>query len=220
MTSDSAENEKPKGRKKQKRPTRELILDEAERLIMAGGVYNLKLQDIAAPLGITVPAIYKHFTSREDVLIGLGMRNALDFSTVFSRDPDKDAMEALKEGCLDFTKHLISHPVYVYFLLLDYSTPGGWVALDNGRNLAVKDRQLINPSPVMIQALDEIMTRGRQAGQFREMDLPQFLTILFGGIVSLLLWPSRNALLSGLDSTASQGILTQVEELVERLAAK
>jgi len=220
MTSDTAGNDKTKGRKKQKRPTRELILDEAERLIMAGGVYNLKLQDIAAPLGITVPAIYKHFTSREDVLIGLGMRNALDFSTVFDRDPDKDPMQALKEGCLGFTKHLISHPVYVYFLLLDYSTPGGWVALDNGRNLAVKDRQLINPSPVMIQALDEIMTRGRQVGQFREMDLPQFLTILFGGIVSLLLWPSRNALLSGLDSPSSQAILTQVDELVERLSAK
>ena len=220
MVSEQPEKVMPKNRKKPKRPTRELILDEAERLIMAAGVYNLKLQDIAAPLGITVPAIYKHFTSREDVLIGLGLRNALDFSTVFSRDPDKDPMEALKEGCRDFTKHLITHPVYVYFLLLDYSTPGGWVALDNGRGLAIKDRQLINPSPIMIQALDEIMTRGRQAGQFREMDLPQFLTILFGGIVSLLLWPSRNALLSGIDSPASTSILTQVEEMVERLAAK
>ena len=41
-------------------PTSERILDEVERLIAAKGVYGFRLRDVAEPLGVQVPAIYKH----------------------------------------------------------------------------------------------------------------------------------------------------------------
>src|ERR1700730_11378447 len=52
-------------------PTRSLILNEVERLIARKGVYGFTLRDVAGPLGGKVPAIYKHFKSRDDVLIEL-----------------------------------------------------------------------------------------------------------------------------------------------------
>ena len=48
-------------------PTRELILDEVERLIAVKGVFGFTLRDIAEPLKVRVPAIYKHFESRDNV---------------------------------------------------------------------------------------------------------------------------------------------------------
>ena len=55
-------------------PTRQRILDEAERLIAVKGVFGFTLRDIAAPLGVQVPAIYKHYKSRDDVLIEVSRR--------------------------------------------------------------------------------------------------------------------------------------------------
>src|ERR1700735_5657215 len=55
-------------------PTRSLILNEVERLIVRKGVYGFTLRDVAAPLGVQPPAIYKHFESRDDVLIELSRR--------------------------------------------------------------------------------------------------------------------------------------------------
>ena len=55
-------------------PMRQRILDEAERLIAVKGVYGFTLRDIAAPLGVQVPALYKHYRSRDDVLIEVSRR--------------------------------------------------------------------------------------------------------------------------------------------------
>ena len=55
-------------------PTRERILDEVERLIASKGVYGFKLRDVAKPLHVQVPAIYKHYASRDDVLVEVSRR--------------------------------------------------------------------------------------------------------------------------------------------------
>jgi AcrR family transcriptional regulator len=55
-------------------PMRERILDEVERLIACKGVYGFRLRDVAEPLGVQVPAIYKHYKSRDDVLVVVSRR--------------------------------------------------------------------------------------------------------------------------------------------------
>ncbi|MGB3480900.1 MAG: TetR/AcrR family transcriptional regulator [Mycobacterium sp.] len=48
--------------------TRRRIQDVARELFAVKGVQRTSLQDIAAGLGITKPALYYHFTSREDLV--------------------------------------------------------------------------------------------------------------------------------------------------------
>jgi AcrR family transcriptional regulator len=48
--------------------TRERIQDVARELFAQQGVQRTSLQDIADKLGITKPALYYHFTSREDLI--------------------------------------------------------------------------------------------------------------------------------------------------------
>src|ERR1700680_5230631 len=55
-------------------PTRDRILDEVERLIAIKGVYGFKLRDVADRLDLKVPAIYKHYQSRDDVLVEVSRR--------------------------------------------------------------------------------------------------------------------------------------------------
>ena len=68
-------------------PTRQRILDEAERLIAVKGVYGFTLRDIAVPLGVQVPAIYKHYKSRDDVMIELSRQFIAMLAAQFALQP-------------------------------------------------------------------------------------------------------------------------------------
>src|SRR5580700_5446977 len=79
-------------------PTRQRILDEAERLIAIKGVYGFTLRDIAEPLGVQVPAIYKHYKSRDDVLIEASRRYIVLLAGQFVLRPDLTPGPALQEA--------------------------------------------------------------------------------------------------------------------------
>ena len=64
--------------------TRVLILDEVERLIAHKGVFGFTLEDVAAPLEVRVPSIYKHFASRDDVMIEVARRFVTSLSHQFA----------------------------------------------------------------------------------------------------------------------------------------
>lgn len=53
---------------------RKLILDAAEERLATGGPEALRLQDIAADVGISHPAILHHFESRDGLVLALSVR--------------------------------------------------------------------------------------------------------------------------------------------------
>src|ERR1700722_8193974 len=106
-------------------PTRERILDQAERLIAARGVYGFTLRDIAAPLRMRAPAIYKHYKSRDDVLIGVSRRFIALLAAQFDFKADSRPSEALRAALNEFVRMMIDHPAYVRLSLVDFATPGG-----------------------------------------------------------------------------------------------
>src|SRR5262245_21550144 len=63
-----------KKRKRRRRPapeSRREILDAAERRLLAGGPEAIRLQDIAADVGVSHPAILHHFGTREALVRAL-----------------------------------------------------------------------------------------------------------------------------------------------------
>lgn len=90
--------------------TRERIQDVARELFVRQGVQRTSLQDIADRLGITKPALYYHFSSREELvrsilepLIEEGER----FITEHEKRRDADARELL-EGTSIFTTGIVA----------------------------------------------------------------------------------------------------------------
>jgi AcrR family transcriptional regulator len=60
--------DEPKGRKKRRPHRRDEILAAATRLFAENGYHATGMDDIGAAAGITGPAIYRHFKSKEDIL--------------------------------------------------------------------------------------------------------------------------------------------------------
>ncbi len=56
--------------------TRERLLDAAEQLFLAHGYAATAMEQIAAAAGVTKPAIYRHFDSKEDLFLALRERRA------------------------------------------------------------------------------------------------------------------------------------------------
>lgn len=92
-------------------PTRELILDTAERLFAARGVDGVAVRDLAADLGITASSLYNHFPGKQSLYAavlerGLGPIVEMIGSGWHDRlRPDR--VQATVSG---LTEHLARHP--------------------------------------------------------------------------------------------------------------
>jgi AcrR family transcriptional regulator len=84
--------------------TKQRILDTARELFARKGVQKTSLQEIAAELGITKPALYYHFSSREDLVRSI-VQPLIDDGESFITEQEQRAevdTRALLEGYFDF----------------------------------------------------------------------------------------------------------------------
>ncbi len=118
---------KRSGRRESAQPTREVILDTAERLFAVHGVDGVALRDLAREMNLTAPSLYNHFPSKQalyDAVLERGLRPIM-----------QTLAEAWHPGALQpdhthatvdkMTSHLAAHPHLARLLqraLLDESS--------------------------------------------------------------------------------------------------
>lgn len=177
------------------RHTSELILDKAEELIAAKGVYGLRLKDIADPLGIRVPAIYKHFRSRNDVLIRISRRFIEALSEQFQFNVALPPPIRIERALTAFVDFNIEHPAYVRLALIDFATPEGgmeYVRLAAGGPF--KANFSSGPLAPMHRRIQQTLDEGTRTGDFREADPLQFYRVIYGTALVQLVFPEDSLL--------------------------
>jgi AcrR family transcriptional regulator len=177
-------------------PTRQRILDEAERLIAVKGVYGFTLRDIAAPLGVQVPAIYKHYKSRDDVMIELSRRFITLLAAQFEVPRKLAPVAALRAALEAFVDLMMRHPAYVRLALVDFATPGGgmeYVKLAAGGSF--KENFFDGPLAPMHARLRGLLQAGIRLGAFRRVDASDFYRLVKASILIRLVFPDDELLL-------------------------
>jgi AcrR family transcriptional regulator len=177
-------------------PTRQRILDEAERLIAVKGVYGFTLKDIAAPLGVQVPAIYKHYKSRDDVLVELSRQFIALLACQFALQPPLAPPAALRGALYAFVELMMKHPAYVRLALVDFATPGGgmdYVKLAAGGSF--KENFFGGPLAAMHTRLRKLLRAGVRTGEFRRIDASDFYRVVKASILIRLVFPDDKLLL-------------------------
>ena len=191
-------------RRAAKVPTRSLILNEVERLIVRKGVYGFTLRDVAAPLGVQPPAIYKHFESRDDVFIELSRRFIDGLSQQFAPAPRAGAHPALvlKRRLDEFVDFHLNNPAYVRLSLIDFATPeGGMEYLSLAAGGPIHETLHSGPLAVMHRHLAALLEAGRDTHQFRAVLPLDFYRIMKSVLLIRLVFPD-DALLTGKPSPA------------------
>jgi AcrR family transcriptional regulator len=176
-------------------PTRQRILNEAERLIAVKGVYGFALRDIAAPLGVRVPAIYKHFKSRDDLMVEVSRRFIALLSTQFPLRPELEPVAALRAALDDFVDFMMAHPAYVRLALVDFATPGGGVDyVKTAAGGSFQDNFLEGPLASMHARLRKLLQAGRRSGAFRSVDPADVYRLIKASVLIRLVFPDDAAL--------------------------
>ena len=176
-------------------PTHRRILDEAEHLIGLKGVYGFTLRDIAVPLGVQVPAIYKHYRSRDDVLIEVSKRYIALLSRQFAPAPGLGPLEALRAGLDEFVSFMARRPAYVRLALADFATPGGgmeYVKLAAGGSF--RDNFVGGPLAAMHTRLRRVLLAGARSGVFRHVRASDAYGLLKAALLIRLVFPDDQML--------------------------
>jgi len=97
----------PTRRDQMKADRRRQLLDAAARLIAERGFVSVRLEDLGAAVGISGPAVYRHFPNKDAVLVELlvGISTRLHeggSAAVEAADSPSAALDALVEFHLDF----------------------------------------------------------------------------------------------------------------------
>ena len=114
-TARSAKAVSPKAMGKSKKEAlRRNVLEAAARLFAQRGFGGTNLQDIAELLGISRPALYYYFKSKEDILTSL-VEEVTVFSghqaTELASKTDFNPSETLRQMVFNHAKWLLEHPV-------------------------------------------------------------------------------------------------------------
>ena len=173
-------------------PTRERILDEAERLIAAKGVFGFTLKDVSDPLEVRVPAIYKHYKSRDDVLVAVSRRFITLLSEQFSYAPEALAqpLRTLQQVIEEFVRFHLAHPAYVRLSLIDFATPEGgseYVRLAAGGPF--RSNLSAGPLAPMHRRLRILLEAGVKSGDFRDIAEVDFYRLIKSVLLVRLVFP-------------------------------
>jgi AcrR family transcriptional regulator len=173
-------------------PTRERILDEAERLIATKGVFGFTLKDISDPLEVRVPAIYKHYASRDDVLVAVSRRFIALLSEQFSYAPEALAqpLRTLQQVVEEFARLHLAHPAYVRLSLIDFATPRGgieYVRLAAGGPF--RSNLSAGPLAPMHRRLRTLLEAGVKSGDFRDVAEIDFYRLIKSVLLVRLVFP-------------------------------
>jgi AcrR family transcriptional regulator len=172
--------------------TRELILDEAERLIALKGVFGFGLKDITDPLGFQVPAIYKHYENRDDVLVAVSRRYIALLSGQFRYPAEALAhpTETLKFVVAEFVKFHIMHPAYVRLSLVDYATPeGGMEYIRRAAGGPFRSNLSAGPLAPMHRRLRKLIRAGQAVGEFRSISELDLYRVIKAALLIRLVFP-------------------------------
>jgi AcrR family transcriptional regulator len=172
--------------------TRSLILDEAEHLIALKGVYGFTLKDIADPLSVRAPAIYKHYKSRDDVLVEVSRRFIALLSQQFQHSADAAGhpVTALRRAIDRFVEFHIEHPAYVRLSLTDFATPqGGMEYISLAAGGAFRDNLSSGPLAPMHRRLRKLVRSGELTGAFRRVSALDFYRLIKSTLLIRLVFP-------------------------------
>jgi len=93
-------------------PTREVILDTAERLFALRGVDGVAVRDLAREMGLTAPSLYNHFPSKQalyDAVLERGLHPVLQIVSE-SWHPGALQPEQMRATVDRLVTHLANHP--------------------------------------------------------------------------------------------------------------
>ncbi|MCD6453740.1 MAG: TetR/AcrR family transcriptional regulator [Candidatus Aminicenantes bacterium] len=153
------------------------IVEAALKLISEGGIQALTMKNLANVLGITEPALYRHFENKHDILLNVLLYFKEETESIFSdiMKSDLSPIEKIKQFFVKHFEKFTSNPAIAVILFSE-----GIFQLDE--RLLHNVKALMNFSA---EKLTEMIREGQRTKTIRE-DIPaEELTLILMGTLRL-----------------------------------
>jgi AcrR family transcriptional regulator len=188
-------------------PTREVILDTAERFFAERGVDGVAVRDLARDMDLTAPSLYNHFPSKQalyDAVLERGLRPIVDI-VVEAWHPGALRPDRVRASVDKLITHLATHPHLARLLqraLLD----------DSGSFQSLVARWL---SPLYHEGLAVIGETADAAG-WEPAEVPYLAIGLFGIVFAYFInVPALQSFAAWTDDTMSPSSLAVQRQFLE-----
>lgn len=168
--------------------TRELILEEAMRLIARDGVEEMMLKDVADAVGIQPPSVYRHFVNREAIITALAARMMDELADFLTTEQDMEPVAWMERWARGLVWFFASRPAYVLMLLRDLATPSGFGPMTAAFG-PLEDTTEIQGVVRINEAFRAVYQRGVSEKVFRPGIQQMFFSTVFGAVLVSLVWP-------------------------------
>lgn len=188
------------------------IMKAATARIDAYGIQNLTIKTLAADIGLSEPALYRHFKSKNDILLGLlnyfikGMKDRISNLSV---SPDATAGDELRAIFKSQLQTFIDKPAIVSVIFAE-----SIFHYDEG--LSYKVSEIMD---LMHLYVNTNIEKGHKAGQYGKLiNASTLTTIILGGMrMTVLKWKlsghKSNLMKDG--KAVLEGILKMIEKKIE-----
>lgn len=159
------------------RSRRQALRDAAVELISRRGYRGTTLKDIAGELGITEPALYYYFSSKEELLFSIYLETlTLALETVRTIRYGPGSPDAKLRTVIDaFTRLVVENKMFIiFFREKDELSPENWQRITRG------EREFVD-------TIGDIIAEGVQIGVFK--DLPA--RVVTFAILGMAAWVDR-----------------------------
>ena len=185
------------------------IMEAATARIDTYGIQNLTIKNLAADIGLSEPALYRHFKSKNDILLGLlnyfitGMKNRLNNIPV---NPDATAADELRAIFNSQLQTFTNKPAIVSVIFAE-----SIFHYDEG--LSYKVSEIMD---LMHQYVNKNIEKGQKDGTYNKLiGASTLTTIILGGMrMTVLKWKlsghKSNLIKDG--TAVLEGILKMIEK--------
>jgi AcrR family transcriptional regulator len=160
------------------------ILELATELFGREGYDKVTVKRLADACGITEPAIYRHFRSKEDIYISVleSLKGRLDYQETFARLEDETNIETLLKTLAEHIIDFYSHNADIYRLLL-------FAAL-RGHDRAKRIFDMIRGTYVrfLVKQLDRLRREKLIIEKNNEITARCFIGMVFDCAMGMTLW--------------------------------
>lgn len=185
------------------------IMEAATARIDTYGIQNLTIKNLAADIGLSEPALYRHFKSKNDILLGLlnyfitGMKNRLNNIPI---NPDATAADELRSIFNSQLQTFTNKPAIVSVIFAE-----SIFHYDEG--LSYKVSEIMD---LMHQYVNKNIEKGQKGGTYNKLiGASTLTTIILGGMrMTVLKWKlsghKSNLIKDG--TAVLEGILKMIEK--------
>lgn len=151
---------------------RDQIVAEAIELMASGGIQNLTIKNLAAAIGVSEPALYRHFKNKQAILLGVLDQFEMISCDVFDQmEPHLPALSQLRQFIFDRFERFLAYPSLAQIM---FAGP----AFEFDPELSARLLQIMR---IHRDRLLKIIIQGQKEGALRsDIAAPQLFRIVIG----------------------------------------